>query len=379
MTIPIPDTIDPSASFDSGPSKCPIANFIRGVKDAGLSSLIPNCPAHLLPVQLREQLFPLTVNDSLSVGSYVVQPHSAYIGLAKDELRHSGFKFSIPLLKMGLTAIGWPLSVANVNRVVMLDNFCVATNLHGNWNGENLPEIRRSLVLRFPDHLIAIRSVDSWSSPQLFARLSDEGWLMMPARQIWVVDDPLHGWSRKSAVKSDRTVLRKSKLRIEEIDYMSEVEAKRISELYHELYIVKYSLLSPRFSPSWIRLLHESRLVRFRAAKDTKGKIVAVVGCFSRGDVVTAPVIGYDMSYPKDSGLYRIANLMVGDFAIECGFRLHASSGAGEFKRLRGAHSQIEYTAFWIGHLSKARQLTIQAFSKAVEKFAIPFLVAREL
>lgn len=379
MTIPTAEIIDPTASCNDGRSKCPVANFICGVEDAGLSSLIPNCPVDLFAVQLQEHWFPVTVNDSFSGGSYVVQPHSAYIGYARDELRHSGFRFSVPFLKMGLTAIGWPLSLANINRVVMLDNFCVATNLHGNWSGINLSEIQQSLASRFPHHLIAIRSVDSWTCPQLFSRATDDGWLMMPARQIWVIDDPRIEWARKNAVKSDRKILRKSNLRIEDIDSMSDSDAKRIAELYHALYIVKYSSLSPWFSPNWIRLLHESKLVHFRVARDSLGKIIAVAGCFVRGDVVTAPVIGYDMSYPQASGLYRITSLMVGDYAIECGLRFHASSGAGEFKRLRGARGQIEYTAFWIRHLSKARQMTIRAFSKAVEKFAIPFLVAREL
>ena len=68
---------------------------------------------------------------------------------------------------------------------------------------------------------------------------------------------------------------------------------------------------------------------------------------------MTAPVIGYDMGYPQKSGLYRITSLMVGDYAIKNGLRLNASSGAGEFKRLRGARSQIEYTAYWIGPFVK--------------------------
>ena len=379
MTIPLPEIIDTTKCRDVVASKCSVSNFLYGVEKAGLSNLVPNCPARLLVLKQRDQLFPLTVNESSSGGSYVVQPHSAYIGYARDQLRHAGFKFSVPLLKAVLTAIGWPLSLAGINQVVTLDNFCVATNLHGSWNGLNLGEIRRSLIERFPQHLIAIRSVDPWTCPKLFSAAIDDDWLMIPARQIWVHDDSMHEWSRKSAVKSDRKILRTSTLTIEDLVAMSERDADRIAELYHALYIVKHSSLSPWFSPSWMRLLHESNLVKFRVARESSGKIVAVAGCFSRGDVMTAPVIGYDMGYPQKSGLYRITSLMVGDYAIKNGLRLNASSGAGEFKRLRGARSQIEYTAYWIGHLSKTRKLTIRGFANAVEKFAIPFLVARSL
>ena len=59
--------------------------------------------------------------------------------------------------------------------------------------------IRAFLAERFPDHLLAIRSVDDWSAPALAAAARDDGWAMVPSRQIWVVDDLARDWRARSA------------------------------------------------------------------------------------------------------------------------------------------------------------------------------------
>ena len=74
MTIPLPEIIDTTKCRDVVASKCSVSNFLYGVEKAGLSNLVPNCPARLLVLKQRDQLFPLTVNESSSGGSYVVQP-----------------------------------------------------------------------------------------------------------------------------------------------------------------------------------------------------------------------------------------------------------------------------------------------------------------
>jgi hypothetical protein len=357
----------------------PAARFVALLGQGEIGALIPNIPAKIMALRHGEQVFPLTVSDGGRGGSYVVQPHSAYIGYAAHELGHAGLGVWEPLARAGLGLTGGLLSAAGLNRIVMLDNFLVATSLHGDWDGAGLTDIMSTLTQQFPDHIIGIRSVDPWTCPELFAALRTAGWLLLPSRQIWVIDDMQRDWAARNHVKTDRRKLRQSELLIEELSMMSDSDAQRIAALYHDLYIAKYSPLNPQFTPAWIKLLHISGLVRFQVARSNAGQIMAVAGCMVRGDVMTVPVLGYDMARPQDEGLYRIASLMFGDFALENRLRLNGSAGAGEFKRLRGARSQVEYLACHIAHLSAPRQWVLRALRQGLERVAMPMMIAKGL
>lgn len=357
----------------------PAARFVTALGQSDIGALIPNIPARIMALRHGERVLPLTICDGGRGGSYVVQPHSAYIGYAAHELSHAGLGLWEPLARVGLGLTGGLLSAAGLNRIAMLDNFMVATSLHGDWDGSGLAEITATLAQHFPNHIIGVRSVDPWTCPVLFAALRTAGWLLLPSRQIWVIDDMQRDWAVRNHVKTDRRKLRQSGLLIEELSAMSDSDAQRIAALYHDLYIAKYSPLNPQFTPAWIRLLHESGLVRFQVARSGAGQIMAVAGCMVRGDVLTVPVLGYDMARPQDEGLYRIASLMFGDFALENRLRLNGSAGAGEFKRLRGARSQVEYLACHIAHLSAPRQWVLRALRQGLERVAMPMMIAKGL
>ncbi len=365
--------LGPSADLDA------VSRFCLAASRSSMSDLIPNNPASMLTLQLGSRAFPVTVNSGHRNGSYVVQPHTAYVGYPLDEIRQANLGVWAPCGKAALHGVGKLLRLAGMCNVVLLDNFCIATNLHGDWNGEGIPAITQTLSSRFPNHLIGIRSVDPWTCPKLFAALKNHGWLMLPARQVWVVDDMERDWATRNHVKTDRRLFRKSKLLVEDVEELSPQDANRIAKLYKSLYLEKYSDLNPDFSSAWVRLLHDSALVRFRVARDSHGLILAFVGCLERSDVLTAPLIGYDRTCSRRAGLYRIANLMLGDYAKERGLRLNGSSGAGEFKRLRGAKGKVDYLACAIDHLPASKRNTLRIFASAMERLVVPFLASSGL
>ncbi|WOE74063.1 hypothetical protein [Alterisphingorhabdus coralli] len=382
MTISAPLFFDPAdaplpLSEDSDPA---IAAFLQKAADQPLAVHIPNAQGiDLRAIRHGPHLLPVTISHSGMGGSYVVQPHSAYVGYAKDELHEAGLGMAAPLVGAGLSAIGGLLRAANINRVAMLDNFLFATNLHGNWQGEGIAAMREAVLADYADHMLAIRSVDDWSSPALYQALNDDGWLMIPSRQIWVIDDVAAQWRPRSHTKSDRRKFRKSGLVAEGISVMTPGDAERIAALYKALYLDKYSMLNPQFTPEWIRLLSTSGLVDFQVVRDREGTIMGVAGCFARGDVLTVPVLGYDMTAPREAALYRIASLLFGDYAIEHNLRLNCSAGAGSFKAARGARSHIEYMACYIAHLPKTRQMAMRAMACGMREIAMPALVKRGL
>ena len=353
----------------------PIADFCRAVTRAGLVSLIPNAPVDFATWPVGSQRLPLTIGHGQTGGSYVVQPHSAYIGYGIDELSHVGLGGWGRLGLAGLLRVaGWPLLAAGMARSVLIDNYCFATNLHGDWRGEGLSQIREELNQRYPRHFLGIRSVEPWSSPELCRALQADEWLFLPARQVWTLDDPARDWRPRGHVKRDQKVVRDSRLDIEDLATLSMCDAQRIADLYQSLYREKYSRLNPDFTVQWIQLLVESGLVTFRVARDERGQIQAMAGHFVRDGILTVPLIGYDRSRPREHGLYRIASWLSGDYAAERNLRFHASAGAGTFKRQRGARGQIEFLACYVNHLPRTDQMIWRCFVSLLNRYLVPTL-----
>jgi hypothetical protein len=340
-------------------------------------AMLADVPAHIASVatELRAlasdgRVLPVTVNDGARGNSYVCTPRAAYVDYARAELAIMGVRGAAAwrALLGGVDAL---LGAARIDRIVHVDNWLLSTNLHGAWDGADLPAIRAFLVGRFPDHVLAIRSVDNWSSPALAQAARADGWVMVPSRQVWVVADPARDWRPRNAFSNDRRLVARSGLTIETA---RADDAARIADLYHQLYVGKYSALNPVFTPRFVAATMAGGSIDYRVARAGDGRVLAVAGLMARAGVATPPVVGYDRGFPAAAGLYRIASWMFMTMAMERGWRLHGSAGAAHFKRLRGARGVIEYHAMHVAHLSRPRALAIRALAAALGRFAVPMM-----
>src|SRR6202008_512912 len=106
--------------------------------------------------------------------------------------------------------------------------------------------------------------------------------------------------------------------------------------------------LNPAFTPAYIEMTHRAKIFQYRGLRDPDGVLSSVVGCFVRGGVLTTPIVGYDISRPREDALYRIASVLFAQIAQERGLKLNGSAGAADFKRCRGARGMIEYSAYFV-------------------------------
>ena len=344
--------------------------YIAGVGTAGATAFAENVRTRWLAFAIGDRVLPVTVNDGERGDSYVCSPYAAYVlyGLREMALmRVRGRTILAPLLRTA----GALLRAAGIDRIVHVDNWLFSTNLHGDWEGTDLPAIRDALAARFPDHLVAIRSIDNWSCPRLAAAARADGWVMVPSRQVWVTDDLARDWRPRNAFGNDRRLVANSGLAI---GAARADEAAPIAELYLQLYVGKYSALNPVFTPAFVSATLAAGLIDYRVARAADGRVMAVAGLLVRGDVATPPVVGYDMTVPQSAGLYRIASWMFAEMAMARGFRMHGSAGAAGFKRLRGAHGVIEYWAMQVDHLSSPRRFAIRSLAALLEGYAVPMM-----
>ncbi|HEX8238835.1 MAG TPA: hypothetical protein VF574_03745 [Allosphingosinicella sp.] len=353
------------------------AGMLREMAGHGATAMVSNVSCRLSAMDVAGRTMPVTVDDGAIGGSYVCSPHSAYVLYARTELDLLDFGWLSGPSRAALAALGLLLRAARINRIVHLDNWLLSTNLHDGWRGEGVTAARRALAGAHPDHLLGIRSVDDWSSPGLCQALVADGWILVPSRQIWVVDDLASDWTRRSDYANDRRLVARSPLLLADLERVEAADAGRIAELYAMLYLGKYSALNPALTPRFIEASARSGMISYRVARDEAGTIMAVAGMWERGGTMTAPVVGYDTARPKREGLYRIATWMFMERALQSGWRLHGSAGAAHFKRMRGARGVIEWNAYHAAHLSPARRGAVEALGFALSRLVVPMMVAR--
>lgn len=352
--------------------------MLREMATSGAPAMVTNVATRLSTMDVAGRTMPVTLDDGAIGGSYVCSPHSAYVLYARAELDLVDSGWISRPARIALAGLDRLLKAARINRIVHLDNWLLSTNLHDGWRGEGVEAARRALAAAHPDHLLGIRSVDDWSAPGLREALAADGWILVPSRQIWVVDDLARDWRRRSDYGNDRRLIARSPLAVSDLDRVEAGDAERIAELYAMLYVGKYSGLNPILSPLFVETSAASGMISYRVARDESGTIMAVAGMWERGGVMTPPVVGYDTARPQREGLYRIACWMFMERALQAGWRLHGSAGAAHFKRMRGARGVIEWNAYHAAHLSPARRKAVEVLALLLKRFAVPMMVKKQ-
>jgi hypothetical protein len=353
--------------------------YLEAFASAGSTALISNLRTQVQGLQSGDRMFPLTINEAEYGDSYVCLPHTAYALYAKEELRLVDAGRWTPALGLLASSAGQLLRAAGVNRIVNVDNWMLSTNLHGDWRGDDVSAIRDVLAAAYPKHVIAVRSLNSWSDATLVQHFRSDGWKLLPSRQIYVTEDLEKDWLQRRDTKRDLALMCATTQKIDLLHELRAGDAKRIADLYAMLYLDRYSRLNPVFTEAFIEMTHREGVFRYRGMRDTNGVLSAVVGCFVRGNILTTPIVGYDTARPPKEGLYRMASVLLAQMAQESGLRLNGSAGAASFKRNRGAQPEIEYTAFYVDHLSPFRRSVVSTIEAILNRIAVPLMAERGL
>lgn len=355
----------------------PAARHVAAFRAQGTPALIANAACEVMLLRQGAARLPVTIDDGSRGRSYVSSPHSTYVLYPRDEIGLMGLGGVRYVAEGVLGLIAGLMRASRLSRAVHLDNWLLSTSLHGDWQGEGLAQMRRLLAARYPDHFIAIRSVDAWTCPALLDAVRADGWTLLPARQVWVTDDLERDWRVRSHTKADARMLRRSGLTLERPERIAPSDAARIAELYHQLYVARYSAINPRFTPAFVTMSAETGLLAYSLLRNPAGEVMAFAALRCAGGVGTVPLMGYDTARPQEEALYRIASYCATALALERGLRFHGSAGASQFKRNRGARGIIEYMAVDGQHLSAPRRAALAVLAAGLNRFMVPMLESR--
>jgi len=181
---------------------------------------------------------------------------------------------------------------------------------------------------------------------------------------------------QKKLLKHDEELLQKSSYDIIDGKDISSKDIKRLVELYNMLYLDKYSKLNVQFNEHFMQeLAIDSNYLNIKALRNKEGRIDAILGYFIRNETITTPVFGYDTTLSvKDYPLYRLLSIILVQEARKHKSLLNQSSGAGEFKRIRGSKNSFEYTAVYCSHLPLYQQFPFLFLKLLITSIAIPMI-----
>ena len=331
------------------------AGFVAALLQDGTEAYVANAPAHLHVLDAGGTLLPVTLpRADARDPSYVVSPHAHFARYSAEELHKLNNRPAEALLHGLIGAAGRGLRAGTVDRVALVNNYLISTNLWPPLGVGAVGDVRDALVAAFPDHAVVFRSVDPHGQPALVAGLRGAGFRLVPARQVYYQD--AGAAASLSRVRKD---LRRHAGHAWRLAPVTTADAPRVAELYGKLYLGKYSRLNPQLTVRFFeRAIAECWLVFRGFARN--GRLDAVLGYVVRDTggrrTMTQTVFGFETDLPLRLGLYSLLSTQVLIEALEHGLLVHRSAGAGAFKAARGAVAVPEFLAVDARHLPARRR-----------------------
>lgn len=356
--------------------------LLQAYQEGSITNWIANVKTEFRVLRWNDSVFPVTINSSgnsedVTSGienSYVVSPYASAARYPIDELKFFDSRFRKAGIKTLVHALAPILRMARIDNVVSVNNWLLSTNLYPAQPVQNLATLVAKLCREFPANAIMFRSLSPTTNAKLIEGLTDCGFRMIPSRLVYFFDVG-NDWKRKKDSRRDCRLL-ETQSAFQCVDHggLEASDDAEMKNLYDQLYLRKYSQLNPQFSEEQFRLWRESKMLDFTGFRNHAGKLVGIIGRFVVGDTVTAPVVGYDLRLPQKLGVYRMLMTAVIASAQREQKLLNLSSGAGRFKRLRGGRPEIEFTAVYVNHLSRAKRTVWRNVETLFRKIGVPML-----
>lgn len=360
-----------------------------GAEDAGYwalfvkeqpGALALNFHAEAAVLRVNGCVWPLSLNAERGESSYPCSLLTQYVRYPLAELSLVPSKLLRTVARVGLTMLGAVLRFGRVDRCVQWSSSLLSTDLHDPALGAEAEAATRALCWRFSDRAILVRNIHAVEDPGLPARLEAAGYALLTSRQIYFFDGKTGAFAARSDVKRDWKALRAlENYEVVEHSQFTRSDVPRILELYRMLYLDKHSRLNPQYTERFVESALDGKLLEFRGLRHVSGRLDGVFACFSRGGVTSTPFIGYDTTLPAGLGLYRLLVALLLQRVSREKLLLNYSSGAGAFKRRRGAEPAIEWNAVYVRHLPFYRRAVFKLLQLLVNRLGRRFLEENQI
>ena len=343
-------------------------------RSKGGTCWLANAECEFESIHIAGSIQPICLPDrNRPAQSYVLSPRAAWISYAKEEALHHVASHLASLAKIAATCAFSPVSfllrACGLDNAALVANRLISTNLYPEWGLAEIHALGDELITRYPEKPLLIRNICPDVTPHLAENLRRSGWKMIPARMVYLCDPQQNAVWKHNHVRQDARLLLSGAFEILGPDQLNASDLPELRALYRQLFIQKHSRLNPDFTTAFFELCLESGFLDLYGLR-LQGKMVGVLGLYAESGWLTTPLIGYDTRLPQETGIYRCLMALLLQQAKERQLRLHYSSGASQFKRMRGGVASLEYTAVFSQHLSPDKRLANHLFARGMQMLA---------
>lgn len=326
-------------------------NYLLPLIKEGPENFISNAKTSLYILTLDDLIIPISVNEGEYENSYLLSSYFVAANLKEKASRAPGHikVWSKPLAGL----FGQMLKWMKINKVVIINNWLLTTNLYPELNEAQIKSITSFLRERFPDHYLMFRSVQNYKSTTVFDGLNVEKYRMIPSRYVYLYDPDRSAELPTSTIrkqKKDFNKIARANYNVETVNMLTEEEITRVLDLYQSVYVSKYTKYSPIYTEKYLRNALENQTINFKLLKK-EGRIYGVTGFLKKNGYLLIPFFGYDTSLPQEEGLYRMLSGVIMQEIEKEKLVSHQGSGAPDFKKWRGFLEEQEYVAVYDNHL----------------------------
>jgi len=325
---------------------------------SSLKSLFRGLHTRLDRVVLDGHTYILTITDEVfRINSYPVSINTMIFDYSKDELVKIKNRILRSVLLIFINACVVVFKAFKIDTNVFLNNYIFSTNFFSKqWESLNINRLTTQIVYKYKRHAVLLRSVNEVQNQNLCKNLLESGWIKLVSRQVYIFrnwDTVLHHHN----TNIDLGLLNSQRYLFKDPNKESIEDFKIAEKLYNKLYLDKYSQNNIQYTAEYLRELYLSELITLKLLVDTQNNItVGVVGMVGEGTVITAPIVGYDTDLDKHEALYRRIIIYIIKYAMDNKLLLNLSSGASNFKTMRGAEAHLEYMFVYTKHLPAYRR-----------------------
>ena len=287
-------------------------------------------PASGLPITISKQ--PRRPDTT-----YITSLRSGWFDYAAQEVANNS------IAAWSLRSAGLIAKMLGIDNIILVGNAPVSTNIWTDRHILEVPFLCQQIASSHKKHFIGVRNLQADKHRALIDKLKSHRFYVIPARIVYEFDFREKLEKKHSHLQRDRSVLKRSGLRVSILDSISMAEASRLRDLYQTIYIEKHSALNAQYTSQFFADMLSFKVMTALVLQDADRQIVAFAMLYEVDDTLTVPALGYDPQYPTNS-LYRQLFAAITFYAQDKRRLLNYSSGAGDFKRKRGGIARLEYT-----------------------------------
>lgn len=353
------------------PCDLPRLDYLHGMLSRGPDHFIDNARVAMSALRCGSGLLPLVESDNNGKSTEICDLYTHYVGYLVQDLMRQGKPWASRLTRERNRLAQVLFVIGSLKRALYLDNFLLSTNPALRLDTEMASAATQHLVSHFPSQALVVRSVNPDCDRASFYALKQAGFQMIRSRTVYLFDVMSESVIKRSNNKTDARLMKRHGYRT--ITDISELKSQslRLTDLYRHLYLNKHPDLNPACNHRFFELALDTGMLNF-VGFSNEGSIDAFATYFIDGDFLVASSIGYDLSKPKATGLYRIIIAWLIGEARKQGLRVNISSGSGSFKKLRGGEPSDEFDAVYYAHLPARTRFSWNCMQRLSNRYLKP-------